>query len=354
MAHPQLEDLLQSHKGPALLVDGQSRRIIAANKATARAYGYPLAQLTGLSIETLWPAAPASLDRAPAGPLRISRHQRSNGLPVDVEVTVLNEAPRDGAVGLGVKEVNERAFSLALIETQSRVLERMAAGAPLREVLHALVVTIEDLSGDMQGSVLLLSRDRQHVKHGAAPNLPSAYWGAINGESIGPAAGSCGTAMYTGKQVIVADIATDARWRDYRGIALKHGLAACWSTPILSPGGEVLGAFALYYREARRPGEHEKQLVQIASELAAIAIERERAPVQEDAGPANAARRKLSAREQEIVRLLARGEPVKRVAADLGVSNSTVYTHRARIFEKLGVASNVALARYAVAHRLVH
>lgn len=347
---PQLEDLLQAHSGPAFVVDGRSRCIIAANRATARAYGYSLGQLAGLPIEALWPAAPAALDGAPSGALRVSRHRRRDGQPLDMEVRVLDAAPRPRAVGLAANRVNERAFSLALIETQSRVLERMATGAPLKTVLHALVMTIEELSGDMLGSVLLLASDGRHVMHGAAPNLPRAYWNAIDGEAIGPAAGSCGTAMYSGSQVVVADIASDARWRDYKSVALGHGLRACWSTPIVSPRGEVLGAFALYYREPREPGDHEKQLVQIAAELAAIAIDRERASdsAEEPAHP------KLSARETEIVRLIARGAPVKRIAADLGVSISTVYTHRARIFEKLGVDSNVAVARYAVTRRLIH
>ncbi len=348
---PQLEHLLQAHSGPALLVDARSRRVIAGNRATARAYGYPLAELAGLPIEALWPAAPAELDRTEPEGRKIARHRRSNGGPLEMEVTVLEEARRDGTIGLAFKGVNERAFSLALIETQSRVLERIAAGESLERVLQALVVSIEALSGDMLGSALLLGPDGEHVTHGAAPNLPAAYWRALDGAKIGPAAGSCGTAMYTGQQVIVPDIASDARWRDYRTLALQHGLRACWSTPITSPRGPVLGAFALYYRDVREPGPHEQQLVQVATELAAIAVERERIPAAADAAPETPS---LSQRELQVVRLIARGEPVKRIAAALRVSISTVYTHRARIFSKLGVDSNVAVARYAVRHRLVH
>jgi DNA-binding CsgD family transcriptional regulator len=347
----QLEEVLQAHNGPAFIVDGLSRRIIAANRATERAYGYPVDQLTGLPIEALWPAAPHALDGRPSGSLRVARHRRRDGQPVDMNVTVLDGVSQPSAVGFAAHAVNDRAFSLALIETQSRVLERMAAGATLDAVLHSLVVTIEELSGDMLGSVLLLSPDGRHVVHGAAPHLPRAYWNAIDGLEIGPAAGSCGTAMYSGRQVIVVDVNHDDRWRAYKSLALEHGLRACWSTPIVAPPGEVLGAFALYYREPREPGEHEQQLVQVAAELAAIAIERDRAA----ALPQTAAvHPKLSARELEIVRLIAQGAPVKRIAADLGVSISTVYTHRARIFEKLGVDSNVAVARYAVTRRLIH
>ncbi|HJT62072.1 MAG TPA: GAF domain-containing protein [Burkholderiales bacterium] len=346
----RLDGLLAAHKGPAFLVDARSRRIVAANEAAAHAYGYQRESLEGLPIESLWPAAPAALHRPPAGGLRISRHRRRNGGAIDVEVTVLGAPRRRRMIGLAMNQVSERAFSLALIESRSRVLEQLSHGASLEAVLRSLVLAIEELSGDMLGSVLLLAQDGVHVRHGAAPSLPRTYWNAIDGLRIGPAAGSCGTAMYSGRQVIVADIATDPLWRSYRKLALGNGLRACWSTPIVSPAG-VLGAFALYYLEPRQPREQEKQLVEVAAELAAIAIGHRQA---QTAGDAVAPGARLSARELQIVRLIAQGEPVKRIAAGLRITISTVYTHRARIFDKLQIDSNVDLARYAVTHRLVH
>lgn len=346
-----VDGLLKKYKRPLVLVDRRSRRIVGANQPAARIYAYRRTELAGLPIESLWPATPPALDRLAAtrGP-RISRHQRSDERPIDVEWTVLDPAPRGDLVGLAVNEVSERGFTLALLESQSRVLERIARGEAIEAVLHSLVVAIEKLSGDMLGSVLLLSGDGLHLKHGVAPNLPPGYWSAIDGLKIGAAAGSCGTAMYSGQQVIVADIATDPLWRNYKRLALRHGLRACWSTPIVSPRGEVLGAFALYYRAARQPGHHEKRLVQIAADLAAIAIGRHQA--QTPGATSGSARGKLTSRELQIVRLIALGEPVKRIAAGLRVALSTVYTHRAHIFEKLGVNSNVQLSRYVVIHQL--
>lgn len=156
--------------------------------------------------------------------------------------------------------------------------------------------------------------------------------------------------MYTARQVIVTDIERDPVWKPYREAALRHGLRACWSTPIVSQDKKMLGAFALYYRDVRSPGEREKQLVGVAAELAALAIERERA--------ARGARRpgrheQLSAREMQVLRSVVHGEPVKRIASSLGLTLSTVYAHRAAIFDKLGVRSDVELARYAVRHGLV-
>jgi DNA-binding CsgD family transcriptional regulator len=247
-------------------------------------------------------------------------------------------------------EVSERGFALAFIESQSGILERLSRGAPLASVLALLVRAMEALSEGMLGSVLLLSPDGR-ATHGAAPGLPAAYVNAIEGLKIGPTAGSCGSAMYFGKTVIVSDIASDPLWRAYRRHALKHGLRACWSAPIVSPGGEILGAFAFYYREPREPSPRERRVVEVAAELAAIAITRAMAQAP---GPAAAPERAaLSARELEIVRLIANGEPVKRIARDLGLTISTVYTHRARIFDKLGVRSNARLARYAMTRRLV-
>jgi GAF domain-containing protein len=210
----------------------------------------------------------------------------------------------------------------------------------------------------MTCSVLLLDADRLHLRHGAAPHLPLAYRKAIDGMRIGPAAGSCGTAVYTRKPVIVVDIRKDPRWRPYRQLAAQHGLRACWSSPIFSRDRRVLGAFALYYNQVRSPGEREKRLVQVASDLAAIAIERDMAdrrleaatPETQSSRWAGApAPRNLSGRELLVFRRIVQGESVKHIARTLDLSISTVYTHRAHIFEKLGVRSNVALARYTVA-----
>lgn len=248
------------------------------------------------------------------------------------------------------RNISERGFALAFIESQSGILERLSRGAPLDTVLGLLVLAMESLSEGVLGSVLLLGPNGR-IRHAAAPSLPQPYLKAIDGQKIGHAAGSCGTAMYLQKTVIVSDIVTDPLWRSYRAHALKHGLRACWSAPIVSPSGEVLGAFALYYREPREPRPHERRLVEVAAELAALAISHASATAaRAEAEPMRAT---LSIRELQIVQLIAHGEPMKRIAKDLGLKLSTVYTHRARIFDKLGVRSNVRLAQYAVTRRLV-
>ncbi|MCM3870725.1 MAG: GAF domain-containing protein [Pyrinomonadaceae bacterium] len=156
---------------------------------------------------------------------------------------------------------------------QQRIEEMIAADAPLNEILSQLVLMIEAQSPEMICSILLISDDGNHVRHAVAPSLPANYVKVIDGSPIGPKHGSCGTAMYRGKPVIVSDIATDPLWEEYRNFAWAIGVAACWSTPIMSSKGKVLGSFAMYYREPRTPNGDERHLTDAATKLAALAIE---------------------------------------------------------------------------------
>jgi two-component system cell cycle sensor histidine kinase/response regulator CckA len=163
-------------------------------------------------------------------------------------------------------------------EGQRLVLERAAGGVPLRNLLEDITLLIErQRPGHMMCSLLLVDRAHGCVRHGAAPSLPADFVRRIDGSSIGPQAGSCGTAAYLGERVIVEDIATHPAWVDYRAFALPHGLRACWSSPIFSASRDVLGTFAMYYREPRGPDADDLELVEHATHLAAVAIQRDRA-----------------------------------------------------------------------------
>ncbi len=156
---------------------------------------------------------------------------------------------------------------------QEDVRHMIAADAPLSVVLSKLVLMIEGQRPEMVASILLLSDDGNHVRHAVAPSLPESYVKVIDGSPIGPKHGSCGTAMFRGKPVSVSDILTDPLWDDYREYATAIGMRACWSTPILSSKGKVLGSFAMYYREPRSPDGEEQHLTDVATKLAAEAIE---------------------------------------------------------------------------------
>jgi PAS domain S-box-containing protein len=149
--------------------------------------------------------------------------------------------------------------------------------APLPKILDVLCTHIEQRYAGLHCSVLLLDADGTTLRHGAAPSLPSAYSSLVDGVKIGPCAGSCGTAAYRKQAVVVCDIATDPLWANCRQFALPHGLRACWSSPIVSQDGKVLGTFAVYYCEPRTPDAEHVQLVAHATHLAGIAIEHDRA-----------------------------------------------------------------------------
>ena len=154
------------------------------------------------------------------------------------------------------------------------ILEMIARGVPLPEVLDRLMRLSEAEFPGLLASILLLDPAGKCLRHAAAPSLPEAYTKAIDGSPIGPNVGSCGSAAYRKETVIVTDIQADPLWKDYRYLVKPHGLRACWSTPIFSKQGNVLGTFAMYYREVRSPSRAELQLLKGTRHLAGIAIEK--------------------------------------------------------------------------------
>jgi two-component system, cell cycle sensor histidine kinase and response regulator CckA len=165
--------------------------------------------------------------------------------------------------------------SEALSQLDETILALIMAQTPLAEVLEAICSQIDRQNSGLLCSVLLLQGDGTTLRSSAAPGLPLEYCQAIDGLQIGPRAGSCGTAVYRRQQVVVSDIASDPLWTDFSQLALNHGLRACWSTPIASQNGKILGTFAVYYQEPRSPNALHLQLVMHATNLAGIAIERD-------------------------------------------------------------------------------
>ena len=183
---------------------------------------------------------------------------------------------RDETVGLvGIsRDITERKLADALREGQAQVLEMIATSAPLGNVLDHLVLLVESQFNGIVCSVLLLDETGTRLRCGAAPNLPASYAKAIDGVRVGPKAGSSGTAVYRRETVVVADVMTDPLWQDYRGQAFELGFRSCWSTPILSHHRAVVGIFAMHAKDPREPSDAELGLVNIATRIAGIAIER--------------------------------------------------------------------------------
>jgi signal transduction histidine kinase len=177
------------------------------------------------------------------------------------------------------KDITERKRAEALLTGEKRLLEMIATGVPLASILDVLCRVIEEQRTGTLASVLLLRPDGQHLDSVAGPSLPRAWTEQMASLPIGPCAGSCGTAAYRGSAVIVSDLATDPLWDvpEHRASALKHGLRASWSNPVLSSEGKVLGTFCMYYREPRSPNPHDLELIELATHVARVAIERDRA-----------------------------------------------------------------------------
>lgn len=164
-----------------------------------------------------------------------------------------------------------------LITAEKKTLEMIAGGASLRATLETLCDTIDAQSPKMISSILLMDPDGRHIRPAAGRRLPQSWADAISPVAIGPCVGSCGTAAFLRKVVIVSDIASDPLWIDFREVALANGLRAAWSQPLITRNGDVAGTFCIYYSEPTAPEPCDLQLIESAGHIALIAIEAERA-----------------------------------------------------------------------------
>jgi diguanylate cyclase (GGDEF)-like protein/PAS domain S-box-containing protein len=273
-----------------LWVKDANSRFIIANKATASEYSMPAAEdIIGKTDFDLYPHEAAQQF------FEIEQRIIQSGQPtVDMDECIFDASgdrrwlsttkvplldDRNEAAGLlGIsRDITDRKQADVLRIGQAQILEMIAMSAPLDGVLDCLMRLVESQLTGILASVLLLDDKGIHLRHGAAPSLAEAYAKAIDGVRIGPKVGSCGTAAHRRGAVIVVDIAADPLWEDYRELAAEHGYRSCWSTPIFSHQGVVLGTFAMYSRTVRQPTEAETRLIEVTTRIAGIAIERKHA-----------------------------------------------------------------------------
>ena len=248
-----------------------------------------LSEVYGVSLMSMYPAkeASAALELARQGQMGhfVASCPTTKGVPKfwDVRVTPIHgidgqlqgflSVSRDITAMQELLHARERAVILA--NAQKVAMEQAVSGAPLEQVLGTLVGAAEACSVETMLISVLTAQDG-HLWHCAAPSLPQAYTAAINGMATGPNAGSCGTAAHFNQEVVASDIATDPLWLDYKESALSHGLRSCWSQPIRSPGGAVLGTLACYRRQVHVPTLVEKEAVALLVNTTALILDHRR------------------------------------------------------------------------------
>jgi len=261
-------------------VDG---RYFAFNEAGARLAGRSVADLIGKTDAEIFPpefaAQKLAADRTVLESGKYLNHELTLRTENGLRTFSSTKAPIRDAQGkiIGVfgiaRETTETNRAERSLKAQRHVLEILAMGAPLKEVLDEIVRSIESETPGIYCTILLVDREGKHLLTGAAPSLPDDYNRAIEGAPIGARGGSCGTAAYLGKEVIVTDTFTDPLWTDYVELAKKYDLRSCWSTPVISKEGTVLGTFAMYSHEMRSPTALDFQLIKDATHLTSIALE---------------------------------------------------------------------------------
>jgi diguanylate cyclase (GGDEF)-like protein/PAS domain S-box-containing protein len=270
-----------------LWVKDTESRFVVVNKALASDSGRAkTSDMIGLTDFDLYPLEAAQTFRA------IEQSILSSGQPmIDSEEPIIDASGAKrwvlstkvplrndrneifGLVGIA-REITGRKQADVLRDGQSQILQMIAMSAPLEDVLERLMHLVESQLTGIYGSVLLLDDDGIHLRHGAAPSMVAAYAKAIDGIRIGPNVGSCGTAVFRREAVVTTDIMHDPLWEDFRELAAAHGYRSCWSTPLLSHQGAVIGTFAMYSSTVRAPSGTETLLIDAATRIAGIAIER--------------------------------------------------------------------------------
>src|ERR1700756_2415068 len=174
-------------------------------------------------------------------------------------------------------DIDDRKWAEGVLSAEKKILELITGQNSLTAILEALCRLVEELYSESLCAILFLDIDGERFGKGVAPHFPPGFIESIDGLKIGPCVGSCGTAAYRKETVIVSDINTDPLWAGYRDFALRNGLQAGWSTPIFSATGQVLGTFAVYYREPRSPAPQQRKMIEQFARIASIAIEHARA-----------------------------------------------------------------------------
>ncbi|MDX3775667.1 bifunctional diguanylate cyclase/phosphodiesterase [Chromatiaceae bacterium AAb-1] len=283
----RLLSLVADETDNAVLLTDADWHIIYVNESFIRSFGYPLQEVLGkVPSELLVPEATEAEVAAMRSALLAGQSQRFEKLTYSKHsqrfwssITVSPILDTQGKMThtcCVLTDITEAKMHEVL---QHKVLEAMVYEVPLADVMGKICHEVERISPEVIATILAV--DEHDCLHPlAAPSLPDSYSKALEGVPIGPDVGSCGTAAFTGKAVLAEDIETDPLWQPYKHLVLPLGIKSCWSTPVKSSSGKVMGTFAFYYKEQRQPDQFHQRLVDVSVNLCALALEREVARAQ--------------------------------------------------------------------------
>ncbi len=270
------DEILQALPEGFLSVDREFR-VVYVNPRAEVMLRRAASDLLGLHLIDVFPPDEENLLIAEAARCVADNHSAS----LDVRLAWLdrwlavNVYPRGEGLAFFFRDISDRRRVEQFERRQRALIEQIATSLrPQSETLESVIGLFEDQFPAASGSILLYDGEANCVRHGAAPNLPGEYNLLIDGIRVRDGAGSCGTAIARRARVMVSDIEHDPLWIDYRDVALRFGLRACWSQPIFASDRRVLGTFAVYYREVREPTEAELDAIGLVAAVAGIAIER--------------------------------------------------------------------------------
>lgn len=258
---------------------------VYANEGAKRQVGYSKDELLGLTPLDIKPLFTAESFQQLTQPLRdgaqlsvkfetVHRHKDGHLIPVEVVLQFVQTPHSESRFVAVSRDISYRKQAERRDASERQILELLASGAPLGDVLRQLALGFEATFPGMLCSVLLLDTDGKRLRRGTAPSLPESFCRAIDGIQVGPAAGSVCTAAHTHRLTLCPDIANDPSWQDYRDLALAAGLRACWSVPVLSSQEQVLGVFVIYYKDTRTPTTEEVAAIERGARIVRLAIER--------------------------------------------------------------------------------
>jgi len=263
-------------------------RFVYANPALLDAWNVQLPNVLGKTCLDVgypdWRAAmhDSELDQVIASKQSVRGEVPFNGRQGErvhdyVFVPVLGAEGEVEAIICTTRDITLLKRSEHLMAGQAQALELVVRGTPLPEVLEALCDVVErQATSRVFANVLLLQDDGLHLRPAAGSHVPSAWSRAVDPWPVGPDSGGCGAAAYRRESVVSPDITLDPLWAGRRELATRHGFRACWSTPIFSSGGSVLGTLALYYPSVHEPDAAERRVVEAIARTAGVAIERKR------------------------------------------------------------------------------